>query len=206
MVDEIAVGVEDDEGSDGGEGVDVGTFVAMGGIDAKGDEGGTDIVAGFEGGGAVAAVVAEDIALVFDFVAPAEVEEVVGKVVIERAGGIGHGDGDAGFAGILSRADGTIVDTDHFGDIAMEDGGGTGADLLGDGEEEVAFDGQFVATFGDGFGGGEHGGNAGFIVEMAGIDEAIGEGFGAGIDADEVADLNAEAAQVSVVIGMFIDP
>lgn len=180
---------------EGFDAFDVSAFVAVAGIDGEAEESGAEVVACFHGGGDIAAVVTEDIAAVFDGVVVCKVDELVGEMVVEGSGHVAHGDGDAVIAGGGFRCVGGVVDGDHFGDIALKNGGGAAADFLEDGEKNAGVDGGGDVELSDVAGEGEEGGDADFVVEVAGVDEAVVE-FGVAVEGDEVAGLDAEGLEV----------
>ena len=130
-------------------------LVAVGGVDAEGDQCGAHVVAGLQRGGAVGAVVFEDIALVGDVEFLTKLNNAARQVIVERTAHVGHADGGAELAGVLARRGGAIVDGQHLGDVLVQCRGGTGADLLGDGEQRVAVHRQLHVTVLDRFGGGQ---------------------------------------------------
>src|SRR5690606_16619239 len=103
-------------------------------IETEADERGSDIVARFDCGRAVASVIAEQVALVRDVVLLAEGQHAPGQVVVEWTGHVRHGDGHPEFPRALPRRYGSVVNGHHFGHVAMKDRGSAGTHFLGDGK------------------------------------------------------------------------
>ncbi len=174
----------------GDERILVSSLVAVGSVRSETHQGDTHVVAGFECRRGVAPIVLEDVALVLEAELLAQVEQLVGQVAIERPGRIHHGDRHAPLARVLAWGRGGVVDGDHLRHVTVEDRGSADADLLGDCEEQVHCHRDVCPAVLDGFGRGEHRGNAGLVVEVARVDEAVVH-FGVRIEGDEITDVEA---------------
>ena len=86
---------------------------------------------------------------------------------------------------------GAVVDGHQRGDLGRDDRRGADADFLGDGEQPVDVDGRLALGALEGLDGGQHHGDAGLVVEMARVDEAVLEKLRLRVDGDDVADLDA---------------
>ena len=96
------------------------------------------LAAGLDRCRAVRAVEAEDVALVRDLELLAQLDQIARKVEIKRAAHVGHAEGHAEFAGILTRGGDSVVDRDHLRHVLVQGRRGADAHLLGNGEQGVA--------------------------------------------------------------------
>src|SRR3546814_2602704 len=86
------------------------------------------IVPGLDRRGRVGAVIAKHVLLEGNAAGGADIHQLLRQVIIEGPGLVRHGDRHAEFRRVLSRRGGAVVNCQHGGDIAVQDGGGADAD------------------------------------------------------------------------------
>ena len=170
----------------------VDALVAVGRVDAEGRKRGPHVVSGFQCGGGIGAIKAEDVLLVGDVLALAEFDELLGQMIVEGTRLVGHGDRNAELGRVLARRTRSVVDGQHGGDVAGQDRGCPDTHLLGDREEPVDINRRRRRGTFERLDRRKRDRDAGLVVEMAGIDEAVVEEFRRGIDRDDIADIDAE--------------
>lgn len=86
-----------DQGCDRDERMGMDALIAVRGVDAEGRQRRAHIVPRLDGRGGIRAIVAEYVLLERNVVLAAQCDQLAGQMIVEGAGLVGHGDGDAEF-------------------------------------------------------------------------------------------------------------
>lgn len=183
----------------------MGALVAVGGIDAGSDKSDLGGAAGAPVSGAIGAVEGIDVGFEIDTGAGGDGAEVIGQAFAVRAAGVFDAEGAVVFVAVLSFADASHVEDEHFLEVGGEGVHAAVTDFFKVADQDVGALGGADAGVGEGFDGGEGAGDASFVIKEAGADESAGSGFEAGVEVDEVADIDAEVAGLFGRGGSFVD-
>ena len=136
-----------DQAAQGGQAVDVGAFVAMGGVAAERQQRGADVMAGGNRRLGIAVVVAKQVATHRNLLVAGQFEQVTREVEIVGPAGILQGHRHRMFMGFLALGCGCDVDADELADVPRQGTSGTRTGFLGDGEQRMAVDRRLLAAF-----------------------------------------------------------